>query len=109
MGCCAGAFAPVAALLSSLGLGFLADLRVSLPLLYVSLTLTVGSLYCSYRRHRRPSALLVGLAGSIAVLIPFHVALETRVFFPLVYGGIASLLLAAITEALLQRSCRMPH
>lgn len=104
LGCCApAAIAPVAAFLSSLGLWFLVDLRVSVPILYGAVGLILLGLLLSYRRHRRPYGIALGLLGSGAVLYPFHAALEVWLFITLVFGGQALLLSASILEIVLAR------
>ena len=104
LGCCAPALiAPVAAFFSSLGLWFLVDLRVSVPILYGAVGLILLGLLLSYRRHRRPYAIGLALLGAGAVLFPFHAALDVWLFISLVFGGQALLFAASVVEILLAR------
>ncbi len=104
LGCCAPALiAPVGAFFSSIGLWFLVDLRVSVPILYGAVGLILLGLLLSYRRHRRPYAIGLGLFGGAAVLYPFHTVLDVWLFITLVFGGQALLFAASVVEILLAR------
>lgn len=110
LGCCAPALiAPVAAFFSSLGLWFLVDLRVSVPILYGAVGLILLGLLLSYRRHRRPYAIGLGLLGAGAVLFPFHAALDVWLFITLVFGGQALLLAASSVEIVLTKRRAAPQ
>lgn len=89
-----------AALLSSLGLGFLITTRYLLPLTFVFLSLTVGALgwHASIRHGRGP--FWMGLAAAGGVLIGkfwFDSPATT-------YGGVGLLVLASVWNAISHRT-----
>lgn len=95
LGCCAGVFAPALTAVSAATLGVFDQARVQLPFLYFALALSLIGLTVSYRRHRRPWALLLaGLAAAI-LLIPFHVVLDVTVFQGMFSIGVLALVLAS--------------
>lgn len=103
LGCCAPAWASsLLSIFATLGLGFLVDHRVAVPILYLALAIALAGLFLSWRDHRRPYFLIAGLLGAVFVLYPFHTALEVELFLGLLYTGIGLLLLASLGEAILR-------
>lgn len=93
MGCCAGLLAPVA-LVGAAALPFVGP-SFQMPLLYATVLLVLMGLVLSYRRQRSVFFLILGLLGTVFLLIPFHTALEVSLFYLLIGSGLGSLLLAA--------------
>ncbi|MBI3988463.1 MAG: MerC domain-containing protein [candidate division NC10 bacterium] len=107
LGCCAPAIvAPYAAFLSSIGLGFLVDFSVAVPILYGAVGIILLGLTISFRRHRCPYPLLLAVLGGAALLYPYHTVLEVPVFIVLVFGGQALLITASILDLFLARRWR---
>ena len=98
---CLGAYG---ALLSTLGLGFLATEKALVPLVAAALALALGSLALSARGHRQPGPLLVALAGAAAVVAG---RLLGRVP-PLLYLGLGLLFGASLWNLWLGRPRREP-
>ena len=110
LGCCAPAIvAPYAAFLSSMGLGFLVDLSVAVPILYGAVGFILLGLGLSFRRHRRPEALLLAVLGGGALLYPYHTGLDVSVFITLVFGGQGLLMTASILNLFLAKRRRATH
>lgn len=95
--CCLG-FPALLSILSAIGLGFLINDAILLPLLVVFLALTLYGLYRGYQRHRKPGAVMLGAGSAVALLIFF------LVFFnrPLAYLAIAGLVAASILNVRLR-------
>ncbi len=107
LGCCAPAIvAPYAAFLSSIGLGFLTDLSVAVPILYGAVGVILLGLGLSFRRHRRPYPLLLAILGGPGVLYPYHTGLDVPVFVALVFGGQVLLITASVLDLVLMRRWR---
>lgn len=102
MGCCG--FGPLPSLVSVLGVGFLTSMNVQLPILYIALMATLGGLYGSFRRHRRPSALVLAVFSAGLVLYPFHESLDVWLFYTLLSTGLGSLLTACLWDMRLWRN-----
>lgn len=66
---CPSCLVAYTAVLSSLGLGFLANNKVTTPLVAVFLALGMGSMAWSARRHGRLGPLTLTVAGSAAVVV----------------------------------------
>jgi len=96
MGCCS--FGPLLSLVSALGVGFLTNMNVQMPILYATLTATLGGLYGSFRWHRRLPALTLAIFGAGLVLYPFHEALDVWLFNTLLSIGLGSLLTACLWD-----------
>lgn len=94
MGCCPGLLAPLASV-AVIALPFLDDPTFQMPVLYGTVGLTLIGLGIAYRRHRSLWYLILGMAGAIVLLIPFHTALEMDHFYLLVGLGLGGLLLGS--------------
>lgn len=92
--CCLGA--PAAVVVSSLGLGFLANMDVGLPILYGMMALILGGNYISYRRNRQVPPLVIAPLGMGMVLYPLHFVTELWLFRFLIYGGLALIVISSI-------------
>ncbi|GAC1395016.1 MAG: hypothetical protein NVSMB68_11860 [Thermoanaerobaculia bacterium] len=96
--CCLGVSA-VLSVVSAIGLGFLANDAVLLPLLVVSLLVTAWGLVSGYRRHHNPAALVLGAAGGIGLLLFTFV----HVVRPLAVASIVILVLASLVNVIVLR------
>lgn len=92
-GCCAGLLAPLASL-GTIALPFLGP-SLQMPLLYGTIATTLIGLGLSFLRQRWVLPLILGLLGAILLLIPFHTALDLRLFYLFIGLGLGSLLLAS--------------
>ncbi len=90
---CLGAPAVV---VSTLGLGFLANTNVGLPLLYGTLGVALGATYISFRHNRRPLPLILAPLGAGMVLYPLHLSTDIWLFRLLIYGGLALLVTSSL-------------
>jgi mercuric ion transport protein len=99
--CCAGA-APVLGLLSAIGLGFLINDAVLIPLLLLALGVTGWGLRQGRRCHGRHSALLVGLVGAAVTVGGLYL------WLPLAFVGFGAVLLASVWNLRLLRACSIP-
>ncbi len=85
-----------AGILSSLGLGFLIGTTYLLPLTAVFLALPLAVLGFRARRRRGYGPLLLGVAGSAAVLIgKFQLEMDV-----MIYGGVGALVMATLWSAM---------
>lgn len=96
--CCLGIPA-VVSVVTSVGLGFLLNDAILLPLLLLSLALVVWGLFRGYRRHGRIGALALGVIASGTLFVFAYVA-PSR---PLAYVSIAGLILASVLNVFLAR------
>lgn len=96
--CCLGITAAVS-LLSAVGLGFLVNDRVLIPLLLGFLGLTIAGLALDWRHHHHPSALILGAVGGVALLLSAVVA-QAR---PVAYASIALLVAASLLNLRFRR------
>lgn len=94
--CCLG-FPALLALMSALGIGFLINDAVLLPLLGVSLFITLWGLYDGTRRHHRWSAFGIGVAGAILLVLSI---LLGKGFYAA--AGIAALIVASVLNIILR-------
>ncbi len=94
MGCCPGLLAPLASV-AVIALPLLDDPTFQMPVLYGTVGLTLIVLGIAYRRHRSLWYLILGMAGAIILLIPFHTALEMEHFYLLIGLGLGGLLLGS--------------
>ena len=96
--CCAGAV-PVLGLLSAIGLGFLINDAVLVPLLLLSLGLTGWGLLQGRRCHGRHSALPLGLGGAALTVGGLYL------WLPLAFVGFGAVMLASVWNLRLLRTC----
>lgn len=96
--CCLGVTAAVS-LLSAVGLGFLANDRVLIPLLIGFLALAIAGLALDWRHHHHPSALVLGSAAGIGLFLSAVVAQAK----PAAYASIAVLVAASFLNLRLRR------
>src|SRR6266571_2322199 len=84
-----------AAVVSSVGLGFLIGTAYLLPITSAFLTLTLAALGFQAKKRRGYGPLVCGLAAAVAILIgKFY--LESN---PIVYGGVGLLMVASVWNA----------
>lgn len=76
--CCLGIPA-VLSVVTAIGLGFLINDAVLLPLLVLSLAITLWGLASGWRRHHVPAPLIVGVAGAIGLFV-FSFVHQSRAF-----------------------------
>jgi len=91
--------AAYAGLASAVGLGFLLNERVLVPLIFVFLTIGVASVAWSTRSHRRAGPLVATVLGSAAVItgrVAGHV-------HTLLYAGVVILIGASLWNLWLKR------
>ncbi len=96
--CCLGISA-VVTIVAAIGLGFLLNDAVLLPIAVVSLVVMLGGLALGFRRHRKPWALVIGTTGAAALLVSVFVA---RAKVP-TYVSVAVLILASVVNVLSAR------
>lgn len=95
--CCLG-FPALLSILSAVGLGFLINDAVLVPLLLMFLAITLIGLFLGMRHHREPWALILGGASAIVTFV--LVALVTNAFLAGI--GVAGLIGASILNAVLR-------
>lgn len=95
--CCLG-FPALVSFLSAVGLGFIIDDAVMIPLLVTFLIITLGGLYLGMRHHHEPWALILGGVSAIATLV-FVALAPSNVLAGI---GIAGLIGASILNVLLR-------
>ncbi len=98
--CCLGLPA-VLSILAAIGLGFIVNDAVLLPLLIFFLVVTLVGLWFGYRVHRRWLPLI--LAGMSATLI--YVFIFVRTVPAVAYLGIAGLVVASLLNIIQRRKC----
>ncbi len=97
---CPVCLAAYAAVLSSLGLGFLFKDEVQKPLIVLFLAISVASIAWAARLYRRPGPLLAVAAGTVAILAGRIVG-----DFPwAVYIGVPCVIVAAAWNLILKRN-----
>jgi hypothetical protein len=97
--CCLG-FAPALAALSALGLGFLINDAILIPLLSLFLGFTVWGLLASRRRHGIDHPFYLGSAGAVAAMAGI------LVFMPVHILGLITLIAAVVWDLILLRLCK---
>jgi mercuric ion transport protein len=102
--CCLGTPALVS-FVAALGLGFLINDTVLIPLLVGSLIVLLWGLTTGWRRHQRPAALMIGGAAA-SLLVVFSVVAPSR---PIAYLAIVALVGASVLNALWMRRARVQH
>lgn len=96
--CCLGIPA-LLSILSAIGLGFVINDAILLPLLVIFLAITIAGLVSGMRHHGSPWALTIGAVSSL-IVVGF---LFVRFNQVLVGVGIGGLVLASLINVLLQR------
>lgn len=100
--CCLGVLA-VVSIVASIGLGFLINDAILLPLMVLFLLVTLIGLYLGCRAHRRTWPLILGLVSSLVALF-FVLGHTVRA---MAYLAMASLALASILNVIArQKSAR---
>lgn len=95
--CCLG-FPALLSILGALGLGFLINDAILLPLLVGFLALTLYGLYRGYQRYRKAGAVMLGGASAVALLVFLFVFFSR----PLAYLSIAGLVAASVLNVWLR-------
>ncbi|MFQ5696357.1 MAG: MerC domain-containing protein [Terriglobia bacterium] len=98
--CCLGLPA-VISVLTAIGLGFLINDAVLLPVLLLFLGITLAGLVLGYRVHGRPAPLALGGLSALAVFLFIFM----RTVPVAAYLAIAGLAVAAVFNAILRRKC----
>lgn len=98
--CCLGTPA-LLSLLSAIGLGFLINDTILVPLLVVFLAMSLIGLFLSCTRHRRPYPLVLGVLSAIGLLTGILFLSQT----PLAYVSLAGLIGASVWDIVTKRSC----
>jgi mercuric ion transport protein len=96
--CCLG-FPALLSILSAIGLGFIINDAVLLPLLVVFLIVTLGGLYLGVRHHGSWLAFIVGLISAASVFIFILVAFNKV----LASMSVAGLVIASVLNVLLRQ------
>lgn len=96
--CCAGV-APVLAIVSALGLGFLLRDAILIPLLILGLGVTQWGLWQGRQCHGRSGPLAVGLVGSVITLG------GVLSWIPLAFAGFVGVIVASIWNFAAVRAC----
>lgn len=98
--CCMG-FPALVALLSALGLVFILNDAILLPLLLVFLIVGHLGVWFSFQRHHKSQALVLSAVSSIITFVFIFVFY----YAPLVVIGICGLIVSAIWDFFLCRKC----
>lgn len=96
--CCVGVTA-VVSILSSVGLGFLLQDRILLPLFLGFLGLAIAGLFMDARHHHHRSALIMGVIAGLALFLSSFVA-PSR---PAAFASIAALVGASLWNLRLRK------
>lgn len=102
--CCLGLPA-IIAVFAALGLGFLINDAVLLPLLLFFLALTLYGLFQGYRKHGKPWPLTVGVVSAAAAILFIYVVFSA----PLAYTAIGGLVAASILNILAGQKANRRH
>lgn len=95
--CCLG-FPALLSVLSAIGLGFLINDKILMPLLVLFLLITLYGLYQGKRRHGQPQAFWLGIISAVVTFVFIFVAFV----YALAVAGIVGLLAATIWNIVLQ-------
>jgi mercuric ion transport protein len=95
--CCLG-FPALISVVSAIGLGFLINDTILMPLLGISLLVTLAGLYLGLRHHGSWWAFILGAASAVALFIFIAVAMNKV----LAYASIAGLVTASFLNVWLQ-------
>ena len=101
--CCLG-FPALLSLLSAIGLGFLINDFILLPLLVVFLLLTVAGLAMGMRHHRKTWALALGILSAVALAIFIFPLYNTVLAGFSIVGLIAASILNVILQQRFEKS-----
>lgn len=85
--CCLG-FPALLSILGAIGLGFLINDAILLPLLVIFLVMTLGGLYAGMRHHGQPWAFILGVVSALILFV--FLFINTII----VYVGLAGLIAA---------------
>ncbi len=100
--CCIGTPA-LLAFLSSIGIGFIINDAILLPLLVLFLAVSLMGLYYSYKSHgERWPLILGGISSLFIVLFVYGWFLK-----PMVYLGLAGIIAASVWNIVLKRHIRL--
>ncbi len=104
--CCLGASA-VLSVVTAIGLGFLINDVILLPLLVISLIVTLWGLFSGWKRHRKAAALVLGALSAVSLVV-FSYFHQSR---PLALISIAALVGASILNIVVLRRqhAHAPH
>ncbi len=100
--CCLGIPA-LLSILSAVGLGFIINDAILLPLLVVFLVVTVLGLISGKRRHGKSWALVLGVISGLVILAFLFVHFDQT----LVQAGMAGLIASSLLNVWLQRQCEI--
>ncbi|MBI1930357.1 MerC domain-containing protein [Candidatus Poribacteria bacterium] len=95
--CCLGVPA-VLSIFTAIGLGFLINDAILLPLLALFLLITLVGLFAGYRSHLRKAALIVGLVSAVVMFLFLFI------FSPITYIGLVGLIAASVLNVWHQRT-----
>jgi mercuric ion transport protein len=98
--CCLGLPA-VLSIIAAIGLGFIINDAVLLPLMIVFLVIALIGLFFGYRIHRRPWPLALATVSAFAAYFFIFV----RTVSPAAYLAIAGLVVASVLNIMLRRKC----
>ncbi len=98
--CCIG-IPGLLAFLSAIGVGFLINDAILLPLLILFLAVSMTGLYYSFKVHKNRWALILGGISSIFIIFFIY----GWFLKPMVYLGLAGLVGTSVWNVLLKRRC----
>ncbi len=87
--CCLG-FPALLSILSAIGLGFFINDAILLPLLIISLIITVSGLALGMRHHHQPWALAIGIISAAALFLFIFIWFNKILAFISIIGLIAA-------------------
>lgn len=96
--CCLG-FPALLSILSAIGLGFIVNDAILIPLLLVFLAVAVFGLYLGARHHREPWALILGGLSALLVVLVFTGMVPN---IALAYVGMAGVVVASVLNVWLR-------
>jgi mercuric ion transport protein len=87
--CCLG-FPALISVVSAIGLGFLINDTILMPLLGISLLVTLAGLYLGVRQHGSWLAFVIGAASALALFIFMTVAMNKVLAYASIAGVVAA-------------------
>jgi mercuric ion transport protein len=96
--CCLG-FPALLSILSAIGLGFIVNDTILIPLLLLFLAVTLLGLYLGTRHHHEPWALILGGLSALAIAVVFLGLVPSRI---VAYVGMTGLVIASILNVWLR-------